>query len=399
MRSRGKPRGLMLFWRRRCAKYNVVSGGMTSAGTLPFDIGELHRRRVPCMIAFLRPFRIVDGPESPPWQPTIEQINGCSWDYVELHRMVAQLDVGLPPPYNLVVARDGALALPALPQLRQGIDAAEFFNQQFAALLLGGIYCEAIAHDALDFGSIIDWSFIRVNTSAPANRFYQLARLQRASPVEAIRLQEERRLSTSDLDRAMQAGRAVMAAVPQLSGEFLLKGTTGFARRDWSSALANLWIVVEQITSNLWQSDIVGKAKAEGASPGRIDQLGDTRTWSTGPRHELLYQTGRIGAELLVALSLARRARNALAHRGSHPSKDEAHAAYYSVIELLKIAASHTALPMAELDVQDHTLSDPFVSTSRTISGEPKYWMPIHKLPGEAELERLEAEARERGLI
>ncbi|WP_230548647.1 hypothetical protein [Reyranella aquatilis] len=372
---------------------------MTSAGALPLDIDELYRRRVPCMIAFLRPFRIIDGPTSPAWEPTIEQINSRTWDYVELHRMVAQIDVGLPPPYNLAVARDGAFALPALPELRKGVDAAEFFNQHFAALLLGGIYCEAIAHDALDFGSIIDWSFIRVNTSAPANRFNQLARLQGASPIEAIALQEERRLLTSELDSAMLAGRAVMAAVPEMSGEFLLKGTTGFARRDWSSALANLWIVVEQITSNLWQSDVVGKARAEGAAAGRIDQLGDTRTWSTGPRHELLYQTGRIGTELLAALSTARRARNALAHRGSHPSEDAARAVYYSVIELLKIAASHTVLPLAQLDVQNHTLSDPFVPTGRTISGEPKYWMPIPKLPGEAELELLEGEARERGLI
>ena len=348
------------------------------------------------MVAFLRPFRIVDADSSPAWQPTLEQINGQSWDYVALHRMVAQIDIGLPHPYNLVVARDGAFALPAHPDLRAGIDAAEFFNQQFAAALLGGVYCEAIAHDGLDFGSIIDWSFVRLHTSAPANRFYQLARLQRASPIEAIQLQEERRLPADELANALQAGRAILNAIPELSGEFLLKGTTGYARRDWSAALASLWIVVEQITSSVWTNDVIGRARAEVSPSGRIDQLKDARTWSTGPRHELLYQTGRINQQLLVELSAARRARNSLAHSGKHPSEEEARAAYDSVIGLLKVAARHLPLPLANLNLRDHTLTDPFVPQERTQQGEPKYWMAIPKLPGEEELERAEALSRQR---
>ncbi|MFZ1429565.1 MAG: hypothetical protein WAS21_22680 [Geminicoccaceae bacterium] len=75
-------------------------------------IEALLRRRVPCMIAFLHPFRLVDVDSVAAWSAPIEQINGCGWDYVALHRLVGG-DVRLEPPYPLVVGRDGALAHPA----------------------------------------------------------------------------------------------------------------------------------------------------------------------------------------------------------------------------------------------------------------------------------------------
>jgi hypothetical protein len=50
----------------------------------------------------------------------------------------------------------------------------------------------------------------------------------------------------------MKLGLGVFDSVPSLSGEFLLKGVSGIARRDWGAALTNLWIVIEQITSFLW---------------------------------------------------------------------------------------------------------------------------------------------------
>lgn len=117
---------------------------------------ELAKRRVPCMVAYMHPFRLVEGRSASPWDATVETINRHEWDYVELHKMIGGLDVGLPEPYHMVVARDGAVGLPALPEIRSDQKAVEFFNRSFAALLLGGIYCEAITLDGLDFGSIID---------------------------------------------------------------------------------------------------------------------------------------------------------------------------------------------------------------------------------------------------
>jgi hypothetical protein len=345
------------------------------------------------MVAFLHPFRLVNAQGSPPWKVAVEDVNCLAWDYVALQEVVGGIEVGLPPPYHMVFSRDGGVALPPIPQLRNDQEAVEFINRCFAAMLLGGVYCEAIGLDGLDFGSIIDWKYIRVHTSAASNRFHHLIRLQRASPYEAIALCEPRMTKASDLAKAMAAGRAVLEALPELSGEFLLKGVTGIARRDWGAALANIWIVVEQITSNLWERQMVGPAQASDLIPGRVDQLSDSRTWTIAVRHELLHQIGVLSHQTLGRLSDARKARNALAHSGKHPTADAAQAAYAAATELLQVAVPELPIPLLSLDLSDHALSDPFVPVEERVIN-PTHWMEIPKLPGEAELERLEATHR-----
>ena len=347
------------------------------------------------MVSFLNPFRVVNGPDLQPWNVTIEEVNGISWDYAALHELVGSIDVGLPAPYNMVISRDGGIALPPIPQLRNDLEPVEFFNRCFAAMLLGGVYCEAIGLDGLDFGSIIDWKYIRVNTSAPAsaNRFHQLVRLRQASSLEAIALLDPRVVEFADLRAAMIAGREILEEVPELSGEFLLKGVTGIARRDWGVALANLWIVVEQITSNLWKRLMVEPARAAGPIPGRVDQLSDTRTWSIAVRHETLHQINVLPRETLIKLFEVRKARNALTHGGEHPTAEAAQAAYTGATELLRVAVPELPIPLLALDLTDHALSDPFTPSTATLI-DPMYWMEIPKLPGEAELERLEANDR-----
>lgn len=356
------------------------------------DSDALARRRVPCMVSYISPFRIVNASESPPWNLDINVVNSGSWDYTELHRLVGGVDVGLPNPYHMVVSRDGAVGLPALPNLLEAQAAVEFINRCFAALLLGGVYCEAIGVDGLDFGSIIDWTYLRTQSAAPArpNQFHRMIRLRQAPPLEAIHLMSPRSIDIGSLITAIGTGRELLDAVPELGPEFLLKGTTGLARLDWGAALSNLWIVIEQITSHLWKAKIVAPARSSQMTPGRVDQLLDTRTWTVAARHELLHQTGVIGAETLGALSVARRARNALTHTGKHPTEADATPAYASALTLLQLATAGSTIPLKLLDLADHTISDPFLPLEPT-GFQPTHWMAIPKLPGEAELEKLEA--------
>ena len=51
------------------------------------------------------------------------------------------------------------------------------------------------------------------------------------------------------------------------------------------AALANLWIVAEQITSELWSRDVANPTLAEDPRKSRRDQLGDTRTCIASARH------------------------------------------------------------------------------------------------------------------
>jgi hypothetical protein len=137
----------------------TTATGQSQAMSPPPKHEALAKRRVLCMVAFLHPFRLVNAPSSPPWDVTVDEVNCLSWDYAALHEMVGGVDVGLPAPYHMVIARDGGVALPSVPQLRNDQEAVEFFNRCFAALLLGGFYCEVIGLDGLDFGSIIGWKY------------------------------------------------------------------------------------------------------------------------------------------------------------------------------------------------------------------------------------------------
>lgn len=356
------------------------------------DLEALQRRRVPCMITYLHPFRLVETADDPEWEVTIEQVNTRGWDYVALHRLVGGVDVGLEPPYHLVVGRDGALALPPLEALRSPQAAVERFNLYLAALLLGGIYCEATTPDGLDLGSIIDWKYIRSHRPGVAapNRFHDQIRRLQANPSEAIELTGPRRVTLSDLDQAMRAGLRMLSALPPVRGEYLLKGTTGLARLDWGAALANLWIVVEQLVALLWERHVVTPTVAADSSKTRRSQLADTRTWTASARIEMLTQKDVIPLESFKALATARKARNDLHHSGAHPTAKDAQAAYKGMTGLLVIALGGERPPLLDLDFADHSISDPF-APPRPLAGQPTHWMAIPKLPGEENLERAEA--------
>jgi len=139
----------------KCGKlivYQAAPGINNRASQIVSEITEeeLAKRRVPALIAYLNPFRIIEKDHaSEPWSASIEQVNESNWDYVALHEIIGGVDVGLESPYHMVIARDGALALPPIPKLRFDQAAVEYFNHCLAALLLGGIYCEAINLDGL----------------------------------------------------------------------------------------------------------------------------------------------------------------------------------------------------------------------------------------------------------
>ena len=203
---------------------------------------------------------------------TIEQVNRQSWDYVALHEVIGGVDVGLKSPYHMVVARDGALALPPLPELRSDQAAVEFFNRCLAALLLGGVYCEAINLDSLDLGGFNDPMEV---CSLPAKWNFRHAlfllqhiRFKNASTLDFINLYKPRSVRIGTLDTAMRIGLAAMMRLEPMRGEYLLKGATGLARRDWGSALANLWIVIEQLLEGLWTREIVEPTCALDSSKG-----------------------------------------------------------------------------------------------------------------------------------
>jgi hypothetical protein len=105
----------------------------------------------------------------------------------------------------------------------------------------------------------------------------------------------------------------------------------------------------------------------------------------------MLYQKSVFDLATLTALSKARKARNYLAHRGAHPSENDANACYNGIRSLIGVVLADYTLPLLSLDLANHALSDPFAPPKHGGRIEPEFWMAIPKLPGEEELEKAEA--------
>jgi hypothetical protein len=215
-----------------------------------------------------------------------------------------------------------------------------------------------------------------------------------APPVLAIHLMNPRRLALLDLQTAAGRGFEILKAIPQLTPEFLLKGVTAIARQDWSGALSNLWVVVEQLTSHLWEREVLACETVPSVA-GRQAQLKDNRSWTTANKQEMLHQKGTLDVVTLRALFAARKSRNELVHTGKHPTQDAGNAAFGGVKGLLLASTRQSDIPLFSLDLGDHRLSDPFqLPIAKKLNVE--YWMPVPKLPNEEDIEREMATKRQK---
>lgn len=216
----------------------------------------------------------------------------------------------------------------------------------------------------------------------------QKIRLRNASNLESIHLLDPRTEDLKKIRESLFFGFNIINKIPKLRAEYLLKGTSGLSRRDWGVALANFWIVIEQLISTLWEKEVIIPASKK----ERKKQLSDTRTWNASNRIELLYQIGFICETTLSELYIARKARNSLSHEGKAPTERDALSAYNSIQSLFEKILIDIKPKIFDIDLSNHTISDPF--KERTEPLEPQFFMEIPKLPNELELEIKEASLR-----
>jgi hypothetical protein len=114
------------------------------------------------------PFRIVSAADSVPWKPTIEDVNKRRWDYAELHGLVAGVESASPRCITWSWRETAAAGLPVLAPTKDIYSATEQFNRCFAAFLVGGVYCEAINPDGLEFGFVVDWKYLHLQSGSQA---------------------------------------------------------------------------------------------------------------------------------------------------------------------------------------------------------------------------------------
>lgn len=302
----------------------------------------------PAWHAFLRPDAWVLG-DGEDFSVSLEQINANSYAGEKLSVPVASLAAsGVPA----LVSRDGALALPMQGDFIQQHHAVEMINRLFCALLIGGIHTEFVAYSEALVGSLDEDLRLHVYTPTQHGRYRNMG----ASITERITLLNRRIIRVSQLQEALAFGMDTLKRVEALSPAFLLQGYTALQQQNSIEALSSLWIVVEQLTSLLWQKRFLCNPTLHPAGMnGRLQGMKqDNRTWTTSVKHELLWQIKVLSEDSYARLSNARGQRNRLVHEGRIPDMDSVTELWPALCEMLEDASDVPMKKLGTMGVWNH---------------------------------------------
>lgn len=336
-------------------------------------------RSNPGWVTYLSPFRFVVPDGEDPWSVSLDEINSNTYDHGKLCLIIDRLPTPLGPNLPMILCYDGGLAVPRTGLFYDKENAVEFFNITFCNLFLGGVLCCAIDTRDVVSGTLLNkhqlWP-VGLGESISTQLHAQL-RTRVASSLNRIKLLNPQILTLSNFRDAFSKGAAITASIPSLSPKFFILGVTELRNRNWSSALTNLWIVIEQLTDHLWNEKFLNDPEfhpvTEVAKRKRALKE-DNRTWSTSVKHEILYQNGLLSEEALAFIFPARQERNALVHGGKDVSAESAIAACQGAIQLMQRCSS------IQFDVEPNMYRSPDdeLRRGKPILGEPRfnYWKP-----------------------
>lgn len=231
---------------------------------------------IPAFIASPLPFRLIKRSPKDVWNPTIENINQHTYDYVRLHRISGTIDIGLQKPYTMAVTFDGSFILPAIKKYEDVTVAVDEFNNFFGSLLLGGIFTQSVDATFLQKCAVYKTYYFET-INAPLNSFVELKnsfRHKHSSVKNNIILLDSNFILLDDVDEAYDKGKQVLEKVKNLSPSFLIKGTSAFINNSFAESLINNWLSIEQILDNIWQHEVLEK-KPSIVISGRQDFLKD----------------------------------------------------------------------------------------------------------------------------
>lgn len=343
-------------------------------------------KHVPVITANFAPFNLIvrDGDI---WEPSIDDINKHSYDYVKLNRLSTYIDVGITP-FSLGIAFDGTLILPRIEKFKDHFKAHELFNRVLTCLLLGGIYCEAILPDDIGYGSLTFDGYSRIHGGATGSigSFHKAARLKKLSILDAIRLYEPNKIHVDKLAASYREGSNLLEKMGSNSLEQLLYGATFFVRKQWAESLLHFWTSTERLVEISWQRTIV-KSSDEQYSKKRRQFLEDNRTWTVSTKLEVLFQKSLISLELYTFLDVIRKARNDFAHRGTVPTFEIAKMSLECFFKFASLLISEyqneSNFNQVVIEIIDKCNVGLYPVKKSYKTEEVSFWMQLPPLPGD----------------
>jgi len=339
------------------------------------------------VIAYLSPFCLILNHEDS-WSCSLKEVNERSYDYVKLNKLAGRLDIGLKPPFHMLLGFDGSMVVPALKDFRDPQDAASCFNRVLGRLLMGGVFSEAVTVNDLQMGSLLPTGYVRVssNSQSFSTELHTALRYSMGNPTQTMQLLNPRQHRVPELREAYNKGAAACDGLAEFLPSFLVNGYSHVRRRAWGEAVADLWIGIEQVTSHVWETRIIKDPRtAEVDFKERRDILHDSRVWTVAVILEILFQREVLDEATYRLLSRARRARNSLAHRGVLPAREHAFNALEGLLRLISLA-KNPGNPEVYADLKDTLDRELEAESNRPRqykTEEVIAWLPIPPLPGD----------------
>lgn len=308
-------------------------------------------------VTYINPFRLVVPDSEEPLKVDLEEINSNTYNHGELCRIVTAVGLLESESYKLLVCYDGALAIPRTDDFRKKEDAVNLFNRIICQLQLAGVMCEAIDQRDVVWGKLHEKRLIwPVNLGESASsHLHSKLRMRVASNIDSIVLSSPQYIKVNDFLSALSQGENVLKAIENLTPSFLARGITEMRYKNWSLALSNLWITVEQLTDYLWKSKFLtdSSMQPEGEINGRIKAMKqDNRTWSSSVKQEMLFQVGILDSFVFERLYPARQARNRLVHDGKEVSHIIVENLFLAIARLLSISLNKSDLSISKLIIK-----------------------------------------------
>lgn len=308
-------------------------------------------------VTYINPFRLVVPDAEDPLKVDLEEINSNTYNHGKLCRIVASVDLLESDEYKMLICYDGALAIPRAEKYRSKEDAVNFFNRIICQLQLAGVMCEAIDQRDVVWGKLHEKRLIwpvELGESVSSHLHSKL-RMRLASSIDTIILSNPQFIKVNNLLSALNQGDFVLKAIENLTPSFLARGITEIRYKNWSLALSNLWITVEQLTDHLWKSKFLSNSNnhPENDINRRIDTMKtDNRTWSTSVKQEILFQTGVIDSFVFERLYPARQARNRLVHDGKEVTEQVVRNLYLAIVKLICLSLNNPDVLVSGLDLE-----------------------------------------------
>lgn len=302
----------------------------------------------PAWHAFLQPYTWVLRDEEA-FSISLEHIKANSYAGERLAEPVFSLaEFGIPA----LVSRDGAVALPMRDEFLQQHAAVDALNRIFCALLIGGVHAEFVSHNEALPGCLGEDEHLFVYKPTQHGRYRHLD----AAMSERINLLHPRVIRGAQLRSALGLGMAALSNVKNLSPAFLLHGYTALQHQSATEALSSLWIVVEQVTSFLWDERVLKGSNLN--LPAMKKQLRDVGksadTSKTAVKHELLSIAKVISVDCYSRLSSARDRRNDLVHEGRVPDMGAVTGLWPALCEILNTASGVSMEQLESLGQWNH---------------------------------------------